>query len=64
MTKEFFYVLESYGNPGLYYIDSQELFTEDILKAERYSSPDEALKYWDNASSWRVCLVTINVTNA
>ena len=60
MTKDF-YILRSSTNPDLYYVNSKEFLTKDILKAERYSSPGEALKPWKDSPAWRVCLVHVDI---
>ena len=60
MTKDF-YILRSSTNPDLYYVNGKEFLTRDILEAERYSTPGEALKQWNDSPAWRVCLVHVDI---
>ena len=56
-----FYVLQFAAHPGLYYCDSQFGVTDNLLLAERYSSPEEALKFKYDLSKWQVCRVHLEV---
>ncbi len=60
-ANENFYILEYASYPGIYYIDNQFGMTDDVLLAEHYSSPEEALKYMTDPSKWRVCLIHIDI---
>lgn len=57
-----FYVLEYSDHPGLYYIDNQFGYTDNVLMTEHYPSPEEALKYKKHPTKWIVRTVTITVT--
>ena len=56
-----FYILEYASHPGVYYIDNQFGMTNDVLSAEHYTSPEEALKYLENPSVWKVCKVHLDI---
>lgn len=56
-----FYVLEDASRPGVFYMDSWIGVTNDVLQAEHYTSPEEALKYWDDPSKWKVCKVHLDI---
>ncbi len=57
-----FYILEYADQTGLFYIDNQFGYTDNVLMAERYPSPEEALKYKKYPTMWIVRTVTITVT--
>lgn len=60
-TNKDFYILEYASCPGTYYIDNQFGATNDVLRAEHYHSPEEALKYWKDPSKWKVCKVHLDI---
>lgn len=56
-----FYVLEYAANPGIYYIDNWLGYTDEVLRAEHFTSPEEALKYKEDPSNWKVCKVHLDI---
>lgn len=58
---EDFYVLEYKEDPGWYLQDSQFMSTPFVLRASRFNSPEEALKYVPD-DMFNVCKVHIEVT--
>ncbi len=56
-----FYILEHVSHPGIYWVDNQFGATHEVLLAERFSSPEEALKYWEDTSQWKVCRVHLDI---
>lgn len=56
-----FYVLEYASKPGVFYVDNWNGYTDDVLRAEHYDSPEEALEYWEDPSMWKVCKVHLDI---
>jgi len=61
-TVKSFYVLEYKEDPGLYYSDNQFGWHNDIFLAERYESPEEALRFKRDPAIFNVLQVDIHVT--